>query len=149
METEEQRQKRLALKAYQKAGFYSPSAGFMPDDILEKAWLTAPEEIIESLPRVDNAGWANADIEYVSLYGFLGKNAGSDIGQQVWNASKIMGVKSIKKEHEHSGSEIKYRHYPKAWLEMWFRDFDAQLSMEVYNKAVAKEALNQINKNNK
>jgi hypothetical protein len=30
---------------------------------------------------------------------------------------------------------------------MWFRDFDAQLSMEVYNKAMAREALDQINKN--
>ena len=98
-------------------------------------------------PRVDNSGWGNETIKYVSLYGFLGKNAGKDIGQQVWNSSKIMGVKSIKKEHEHSGSGIKYRHYPEAWLEMWFRDFDAQLSMEVYNKAMAKEALDQINKN--
>ena len=48
-----------------------------------------------------------------------------------------------------SGSEIPYRCYPKAWLEMWFRDYDAKLSMEVYNKAKAKEALNQINNKNK
>jgi hypothetical protein len=32
---------------------------------------------------------------------------------------------------------------------MWFRDYDAKLSMEVYNKAKAKEALNQINNKNK
>ena len=32
---------------------------------------------------------------------------------------------------------------------MWFRDFDAQLSMEVYNKEIAKEALKRINKNSK
>ena len=100
-------------------------------------------------PRVDNSGWGNETIKYVSLYEFLGKNAGKDIGQRVWNASKVMGVGSIKKEHKHSGSEIKYRHYPKAWLEMWFRDFDAQLSMEVYNKEIAKEALKRINKNSK
>ena len=100
-------------------------------------------------PRVDNSGWGNETIKYVSLYEFLGKNAGKDIGQRVWNASKVMGVGSIKKEHKHSGSEIKYRHYPEAWLEMWFRDFDAQLSMEVYNKEIAKEALKRINKNSK
>lgn len=100
-------------------------------------------------PRVDNSGWGNETIKYVSLYEFLGKNAGKDIGQRVWNASKVMGVESIKKEHKHSGSEIKYRHYPQAWLEMWFRDFDAQLSMEVYNKEIAKEALKRINKNSK
>jgi hypothetical protein len=57
-------------------------------------------------PRVDNSGWGNETVKYVSLYGFLGKNAGKDIGQQVWNSSKVMGVKSIKKEHEHSGLEL-------------------------------------------
>mgnify|MGYP003629773065 FL=1 len=93
--------------------------------------------------------WEDELPNHVSLYEFLGKNAGRDIGQRVWNASKVMGVESIKKEHSHSGSEIKYRHYPKAWLEMWFRDFDAQLSMEVYNKEIAKEALKRINKNSK
>ena len=35
-------------------------------------------------------------------------------------------VKSIKKAQ--SGSEIPYRAYPVAWLDMWFRDYDAKLS---------------------
>ena len=111
--------------------------------------IVSAGEKIDSLPRVDNSGWGNETLKYVSLYEFLGKNAGKDIGQRVWNASKVMGVSSIKKEHKHSGSGIKYRHYPQAWLEVWFRDFDAQLSMEVYNKEVAMEALKRINKNSK
>jgi len=129
-------------KEYNKTGFAGSDTKWLED-------IVSPGERIDSLPRVDNSGWGNETLKYVSLYEFLGKNAGKDIGQRVWNSSKVMGVSSIKKEHKHSGSGIKYRHYPQAWLEVWFRDFDAQLSMEVYNKEVAMEALKRINKNSK
>ena len=86
--------------------------------------------------NTDELGWAAEGPEFVTLYQFLGQSAGKDLGQTIFNESLVMGVKSIKKGQ--------YRAYPTAWLEMWFRDYDAQLSMEVYNKARAKEALKQI-----
>jgi len=92
-------------------------------------------------------GWTTEEPKFVSIYQFSGKNPGKNLGMEIYNASVVMGVKTIKKEH--SGSGIKYRHYPEAWLEMWFRDFDAKLSVDVYNRQRAKEALNRINNERK
>ena len=113
-----------------------------------KYWTTyAPEENSYDLARdVDEWGWTNEEIKFVSLYEFLGKPAGKEIGMEVYNASLLMGVKSKKEIRRVRGAEG-VRVYPEAWLEMWFRDYDAKLSMEVYNKARAKKALKKINKN--
>ena len=97
--------------------------------------------------NLDHNGWNNEKVQYKTVWEFTGQSAGKDLGKIIFNASLEQGVKSIKKIQ--SGSEIKYRAYPEAWLDMWFRDYDAKLSMEVYNKARAKEALNQINNKNK
>jgi len=99
--------------------------------------------------KTDEYGWSDTKVEVVTIWELTGQNPGKELGKEVFNASLEQGVKSGKKTQ--SGSEIGYRCYPKAWLEMWFRDYDAKLSMEVYNRAKAKEALNQINKkvNNK
>ena len=66
-----------------------------------------------------------------------------EIGIEVYNASVVMGVKSKKKIRRVKGA-VGERVYPEAWLEMWFRDYDAKLSMEVYNKKRAKAALKKI-----
>ena len=112
-----------ASQAYQR-GFVQSDGKFIPDDPLNI--------------------WADTDIKYKTIWEFTNQNPGKDLGRIIFNASLEQGVKSIKKAQ--SGSDIPYRAYPVAWLEMWFRDYDAKLSMEVYNKSKAKEALNKINK---
>ena len=113
-----------------------------------KYWTDQIDNFIERKEKTrDEYGWSNLEPEYKTLWEFLGDNPGKDLGMEVFNASVEMGVKSGKKMQ--SGSEIKYRCYPIAWLEMWFRDYDARLSMEVYNKAKAKEALSRISNKNK
>ena len=122
-------------------GFVSSDGKFTSD---KRYWTNLADEVQE---HVDELGWSNKEIEYKTIWEFTGQNPGKDLGMIVFNASLEQGVKSIKKAQ--SGSEIPYRAYPEAWLDMWFRDYDAKLSMEVYNKAKAKEALNQINNKNK
>ena len=90
--------------------------------------------------------WHNEKPVFKTVWEFTRQNPGRELGMIIFNASLEQGVQSIKKVQ--SGSEIPYRAYPEAWLEMWFRDYDAKLSMEVYNQARAKEALNQINNKN-
>ena len=111
-------------------------------------WLKQVDDFTtKKREKTDEYGWSNANVEVVTIWELTGQNPGKELGKEVFNASLEHGVKSGKKTQ--SGSEIGYRCYPKAWLEMWFRDYDAKLSMEVYNKAKAKEALNQINKKSK
>ena len=107
-------------------------------------WTKMVDKVQE---HVNESGWSDRYVEFKTIWEFTKQNPGKDLGKIIFNASLEQGVKSIKKTQ--SGSEIKYRAYPEAWLEMWFRDYDAKLSMEVYNKAKAKEALNQINNKNK
>ena len=116
----------------------------MNPNLTNSYWAEMIDEVQE---HVDELGWSDKKIEYKTIWEFTGQNAGKDLGKIVFNASLEQGVKSIKKAQ--SGSEIEYRAYPEAWLDMWFRDYDAKLSMEVYNKAKAKEALNKINNKNK
>jgi hypothetical protein len=132
-----------------QTGFVSSDGNFTPDEeytIADTGENLVGEEAIK-YEEEDELGWSDKKIEYKTIWEFTGQSAGKDLGKIVFNASLEQGVKSIKKAQ--SGSEIEYRAYPEAWLEMWFRDYDAKLSMEVYNKAKAKEALNQINNKNK
>ena len=128
-----------ARQVMNPTGFVSSDGKFTSD---KRYWTNLADEVQE---HVDELGWSDKKIEYKTIWEFTNQNPGKDLGKIIFNASLEQGVKSIKKAQ--SGSEIKYRAYPEAWLEMWFRDYDAKLSMEVYNKAKAKEALNQINKN--
>ena len=130
-----------AQEVMNPTGFVSSDGKFTSD---KQYWTNLADEVQE---HVDELGWSNKKIEYKTIWEFTGQGPGKDLGKIVFNASLEQGVKSIKKIQ--SGSEIKYRAYPVAWLDMWFRDYDAKLSMEVYNKAKAKEALNQINNKNK
>ena len=124
--------------------FVTSDGEFMNVDRLQKQI----DDFTKSAEKdTDEHGWSNKDIEYKTIWEFTKQSPGKDLGKIIFNASLEQGVKSIKKIQ--SGSEIKYRAYPEAWLDMWFRDYDAKLSMEVYNKAKAKEALNQINNKNK
>ena len=131
-----------ARQVMNPTGFVTSDGEFMNVDRLQEQIDDFTKSTIED---TDELGWSNKDIEYKTIWEFTKQNPGKDLGKIIFNASLEHGVKSIKKIQ--SGSEIKYRAYPVAWLEMWFRDYDAKLSMEVYNKAKAKEALNQINKN--
>ena len=125
-------------------GFVSSDGKFQDVD----HWLKQIDDFTRSTKKdTDELGWSDKEIEYKTIWQFTGQSAGKEFGKIVFNASLEQGVKSIKKIQ--SGSEIPYRAYPVAWLDMWFRDYDAKLSMEVYNKAKAKEALNQINNKNK
>jgi hypothetical protein len=131
-----------------QTGFVSSDGKFTPDGKGLDYWTTMIDDLtIRSEKDTDELGWSDKKIEYKTIWEFTGQSAGKDLGKIVFNASLEQGVKSIKKAQ--SGSEIPYRAYPEAWLEMWFRDYDAKLSMEVYNKAKAREALNQINNKNK
>ena len=117
---------------------------FVPEDSGLSYWTDQIDDFTTSIKKdTDEYGWSNKNVEVVTIWELTGQNPGKELGKEVFNASLEHGVKSGKKTQ--SGSEIGYRCYPKAWLEMWFRDYDAKLSMEVYNKARAKEALNQIN----
>ena len=130
-----------ARQVMNPTGFVSSDGKFTSD---KRYWTNLADEVQE---HVDELGWSDRYVEFKTIWEFTKQNPGKDLGKIIFNASLEQGVKSIKKTQ--SGSEIKYRAYPEAWLEMWFRDYDAKLSMEVYNKAKAKEALNQINNKNK
>ena len=129
-----------------QTGFVSSDGKFTPDGKSLDYWTTMIDDLtIRNEKDTDELGWSNKEIEYKTIWEFTGQNPGKDLGMIVFNASLEQGVKSIKKHDD----RYEYRAYPEAWLEMWFRDYDAKLSMEVYNKAKAKEALNQINNKNK
>jgi len=109
-----------------------------------KYWTDQIDDFtIRTTETRNDSGWTNEEPKFVSLYEFLGRGAGKEIGQEVYNASVEQGVKSKKKIRRVKGAEGE-RVYPEAWLEMWFRDYDARLSMEVYNKERAKAALKKI-----
>ena len=137
-----------AKQVMNPTGYVSSDGKFTPDGHDLDFWGDQIDDFTRSTEKdIDENGWSNKNIEVVTIWELTGQNPGKDLGKIVFNASLEHGVKSSKKMQ--SGSEIPYRCYPKAWLEMWFRDYDAKLSMEVYNKARAKEALNQINNKNK
>ena len=123
-----------AQEVMNPTGFVSSDGKFTSD---KRYWTNLADEVQE---HVDELGWSNKEIEYKTIWEFTGQNPGKDLGMIVFNASLDQGVKSIKKHDE----RYEYRAYPVAWLEMWFRDYDAKLSMEVYNKERAKEALKKL-----
>ena len=133
-----------AKQVMNPTGFVTSDGEFMNVDRLQEQIDDFTKSTIED---TDELGWSDRYVEFKTIWEFTKQNPGKDLGKIIFNASLEQGVKSIKKAQ--SGSDIPYRAYPVAWLEMWFRDYDAKLSMEVYNKAKAKEALNQINNKNK
>ena len=103
-----------AQEVMNPTGFVSSDGKFTSD---KQYWTNLADEVQE---HVDELGWSNKKIEYKTIWEFTGQNPGKDLGMIVFNASLEQGVKSIKK--------VDYRAYPEAWLDMWFRDYDAKLS---------------------
>ena len=131
-----------ARQVMNPTGFVSSDGKFTSD---KRYWTNLADDFTRSSEKdTDDLGWSDRYVEFKTIWEFTKQNPGKDLGKIIFNASLEQGVKSIKKAQ--SGSDIPYRAYPVAWLEMWFRDYDAKLSMEVYNKSKAKEALNKINK---
>ena len=59
--------------------------------------------------------------EYLSLYDFLGKPAGAQLGKEVWDAASKQGVKAQSREVSNPKFEGKVLLYPKDFLEMYFK----------------------------
>jgi len=58
--------------------------------------------------------------QYQSLYDYLGKPAGIDLGQQVFTESKKQGVKTTIREVKTKNYEGKVMVYPSSFLENYF-----------------------------
>ena len=59
-------------------------------------------------------------MEYLSLYEYLGKAAGSELGKQVWEAASKQGIKAQSREVSNHKFEGTILLYPKDFLEMYF-----------------------------
>ena len=59
-------------------------------------------------------------MEYLSLYEYLGKAAGSGLGKQVWEAASKQGIKAQTREVSNPKFEGTILLYPKDFLEMYF-----------------------------
>jgi hypothetical protein len=60
--------------------------------------------------------------EYLSLYDFLGKAAGNDLGKEVAAAAYQAGVKMQEREISNPKYTGKVHLYPKDFLEFYFRE---------------------------
>jgi hypothetical protein len=60
--------------------------------------------------------------EYLSLYDFLGKAAGNDLGKEVASAAYQAGVKMQEREISNPKYTGKVHLYPKDFLEFYFRE---------------------------
>jgi hypothetical protein len=58
--------------------------------------------------------------QYQSLFDYLGKPAGTDLGQQVFTESKKQGVKTTIREVKTKNYEGKVMVYPTSFLENYF-----------------------------
>jgi hypothetical protein len=58
--------------------------------------------------------------EYLSLYDFLGKPAGKELGGEVYKQSKVIGVSTQIKEISNPKYKGKILMYPKSFLEDYF-----------------------------
>ena len=63
-------------------------------------------------------------MEYLSLYEYLGKAAGSELGKQVWEAASKQGIKAQSREVSNPKFEGTILLYPKDFLEFYFREPD-------------------------
>lgn len=64
-------------------------------------------------------------MEYLSLYEFLGKPAGGELGREVWDAASKQGIKAQSREVSNPKFTGKVLLYPKDFLEMYFREPDS------------------------
>ena len=57
----------------------------------------------------------------ISLFDYLGRKAGPELGLQVATAAKKAGVKSDIREFNHKGWKGPINLYPKAFLDLYFK----------------------------
>jgi hypothetical protein len=60
-------------------------------------------------------------MEMISLFDYLGRAAGPDLGKQVATAAAKAGVKSEIRELNHKGWRGPVNLYPKAFLDLYFK----------------------------
>tara|TARA_R110000868_G_scaffold28468_1_gene106716 strand:+ start:197 stop:457 length:261 start_codon:yes stop_codon:yes gene_type:complete len=73
------------------------------------------------------------EVEYLSLYDFLGKAAGSVLGKAVSAEAVKMGVGWRHKEVPHSGYEGKVMTYPTNFLKEYFHKEDPKDNISTYD----------------
>jgi hypothetical protein len=61
-------------------------------------------------------------MEYLSLYDYLGKAAGEQLGKEVYEAARTQGVKAQSREISNPKFEGKVLLYPKDFLDFYFRE---------------------------
>jgi hypothetical protein len=59
-------------------------------------------------------------MEYLSLYDYLGKPAGAQLGKEVWEAARFRGIRAQTREVSNPKFTGKVLLYPKDFLEMYF-----------------------------
>jgi hypothetical protein len=74
-----------------------------------------------SQPINDDIKFINLDPEYVSLFEFLGKAAGSELGRQVYIKSVQSNVYIKSKQVSNKKYTGNIVTYPKAFLELYFK----------------------------
>ena len=74
------------------------------------------EKIREIINKTDNS------MNMISLYDYLGRAAGPDLGKQVASAAARAGVKHEIRELNHRGWKGPVQLYPRAFLDLYFKN---------------------------
>ncbi len=74
------------------------------------------------------------EITHVSLYEFLGKPAGNDLGKQIYNHAKKIGVKVATKEVSTPKYSGKVMIYPVGFLTDYFTSFPLNDKFPTYEE---------------
>ena len=74
------------------------------------------EKVREIINKTDNS------MDMISLYDYLGRAAGPDLGKQVASAAARAGVKHEIRELNHRGWKGPVQLYPRAFLDLYFKN---------------------------
>ena len=66
-------------------------------------------------------GWDQCKPEYISLFEYLGKAAGRELGTQIRKTAMVHGVQVDKRIVNNRNYKGNVTLYPKAWLDTWFK----------------------------
>ena len=66
-------------------------------------------------------GWDQCKPEYISLFEYLGKAAGTELGTQIRKTAMVHGVQVDKRIVNNTKYKGTVTLYPKAWLDTWFK----------------------------
>jgi hypothetical protein len=78
------------------------------------------------------------EIKYISLFDYLGRPAGKEIGGRVNERAREFGITSLKRFVRNKNYEGKVNLYPEAFLEYYFNNLNNMDA--IYEKALIKEA---------